>query len=514
MSKTTEINLILDNNLVETEEKINEENLVTYINDLSLPCSIRLKALDMYYEKEGNDNTIDIINKLTTMYGISGTKILREYLSEICQNSHISVLLKIISAMGIYEYNETDDLGYNCINFVYSQINETISTPYKIDLVKILMKNIKYREQTQKYFFDIITNSKLDINFIYKFILSLENNKKSEEEKNFKFFIFQGSKYIIFSDERPERFRILSAQNLLQNFSEIMEQEEIEKIQSVLLSFAENKELEYNVRADATDIILKLGTPENKIRAQEIINILGNENNKTDNIYNNMQNVHIKEVEDSVTQILESLQKNRIMLVNNENINISYVEKEITELAKDMDIEKINKIKLSLNRIKLDRSLYSRYNCRLEYIILQIWTYISNNKSVDEMKKRLLEELVDMSGTCSSGFAARLVNTITGFGDFNISISWRDQIVSNLAGRLNARIRTMDNLRLQEKILSQLTLDAKNYDERKHFLKFFRENISEIREEMFQEFKKYIFDTDFDIYFRHAISFYEMGEFN
>ena len=125
---------------------------------------------------------------------------------------------------------------------------------------------------------------------------------------------------------------------------------------------------------------------------------------------------------------------------------------------------------------------------------------------------RLVEELAEMAGTCSSGFATRLVNTISGFGDFSMKISWRDQIASNLLGRLNARIRDMDNLTLQEKVLEEMTIPSGDYALRKHFLKFLRANMLSIREELYTEFKTYITDTDFDLYFRAAISVYENGE--
>jgi hypothetical protein len=68
------------------------------------------------------------------------------------------------------------------------------------------------------------------------------------------------------------------------------------------------------------------------------------------------------------------------------------------------------------------------------------------------MKKRLLEELEEMSGTCSSGFASRLINVISGFGEFSIRISWGDQIKANLFGRLNAAARRITD---QESIFSK-----------------------------------------------------------
>jgi len=182
------------------------------------------------------------------------------------------------------------------------------------------------------------------------------------------------------------------------------------------------------------------------------------------------------------------------------------------------------------------------------------------------MYKRLLEELDDMSGTCSSGFASRLVNVISGFGEFNIQISFADQIISNFAGRLNARLKKITepnsiflnerlndmielyilsnselHTSLKEKIkatsnldiineflgenrtekinhcltefqlnaLNELTIESSSFNDRKNFLLFFRSNISSLRTELWEEFKEYVNDTDFDLAFRRAIYNYE-----
>ena len=180
----------------------------------------------------------------------------------------------------------------------------------------------------------------------------------------------------------------------------------------------------------------------------------------------------------------------------------------------------------------MDRALYSKYNCSFLNILLKIWTYLTTHESEDDMKKRLIEELIDMSGTCSSGFSSRLVNVISGYGDFNLNISWRDQIIANFTGRLNARTRDISskekmriNCKLhnfstpemelledfQEKVLEEMTVNSNDFASRKNFLKFFRKNMLTIRQELFEEFKNHIQDTDFDLYFRSAISNYETG---
>ena len=206
------------------------------------------------------------------------------------------------------------------------------------------------------------------------------------------------------------------------------------------------------------------------------------------------------------------------------------------------------------------------------------------------MTSRLLEELEEMSGTCSTGFASRLANVISGFGKFNIRISWEQQIVSNFFGRLNALARKInhknsvyyaekslarkinhknsvyyaeksldvvelwlnDNMKDKNRViksltksdkltdtppmkniiekylksnkkkkiekcvedfsfnvLNEMTLSSSDFSNRQNFLLFFRTSMLPIREEMYEEFKDLISDSDYDLYFRKALESYE-----
>ena len=189
------------------------------------------------------------------------------------------------------------------------------------------------------------------------------------------------------------------------------------------------------------------------------------------------------------------------------------------------------------------------------------------------MLKRLLQELEDMSGTCSTGFISRLLNTISGFGDISISISFEDQLIANFTGRLNAyarRITESDspfygeklndvvelwlNANLDKKkkivntikktkkltelppmkkiieeflkidrdnkietcvedfsenVINEMTIDCHRFANRQNFLLFFRTHMLSIREEMYLEFKDLVTDSEFDLWIRKAISTYE-----
>jgi hypothetical protein len=127
------------------------------------------------------------------------------------------------------------------------------------------------------------------------------------------------------------------------------------------------------------------------------------------------------------------------------------------------------------------------------------------------MLKRLIEELYEMAGTCSTGFATRLINTITGFGEISLRISYKDQIISNFTGRMNARIRDMDDLRMQERIMEEIANEASEYNSRKTLLKFMRRNLMSLREELYEEFKGLVTDEEFDFFFHAGVSVYESG---
>ena len=56
-----------------------------------------------------------------------------------------------------------------------------------------------------------------------------------------------------------------------------------------------------------------------------------------------------------------------------------------------------------------------------------------------------------------------------------------------------------------------MTIDGNEYTSRINFLLFFRKNMLNIREELYEEFKHHITDVDFDLYIRSAIENYETG---
>ena len=317
----------------------------------------------------------------------------------------------------------------------------------------MLMKNDLYKNESDSYFRKIINNNEVDCDYRYKAILSLEK----KDVQHFVFYIKNSCFDFLRNEKNRTMYRILSAQYLLQN-CQLDESEKIQ-IQDYLLSFAQDTVLDYDLRADASDVLLNIGSDEYKTLGRDIIMMLGRADGRTHTLYDNKQNVHVKEIEKSVFNILSSFAGYEVLKLGDNEIDYEWVCAQIEKILKDeydcekctptelifcsddckIVFEKQKKIKTSLNRIQIDRALY--LNNTLANITVKLWTYIEKNEFKEEMLKRLLQELEDMSGTCSTGFISRLLNTISGFGDICISISFEDQLIANFTGRLNAYAR-------------------------------------------------------------------------
>jgi hypothetical protein len=545
---------------IEEIKEIDDNNYEKHILDLSLRYETRIKFIYRYY-LENQNNAIEIISRISGMYQFSGAKILEKYLNGIALETNLSDFLNVEAVKGLLSFTEFEEdiydkdddemkeiktesndairqrnelrqnIAYETLNIICSRLGNELATPYKIDVICSLMENEKYKEESSLYFIKIIDDNGIDCDYRYKSILSLERKKI----RDVKFHLYKSLLSFMRNINNLMMYRILSSQYLLQSIKELMTDDELKEVEQNLLEFAENEDNEYNLRADASDVLLSLGSEEMKIKGREIIMKLGG---KGKTIFDNKQNVHVKEIEKSVMIILETICYVPIIKLEDDFINFDYVDEEIQKLVKD-EVNDKEKILVSLNRIRMDRTLYSALSITLSIVMVKLWSYICSNENKDEMQKRLLQELEDMAGTCSSGFISRLVNTISGFGDLSIKISFEDQIVSNFSARLNSyaqricdddsifRDKAIEDVKklhnsenpdetkdtiignFYDSVLNEMMLSSSDYRNRPSFLLFFRTYMSKIREEMFKEFIEYVSESEFDLYFRKALSYYD-----
>lgn len=434
--------------------------------------------------------------------------------------------------------------GYEALDCVCYDLSE-VPTPCRFEAICLLMKSEKHTTNVHAYFREFIRDPNIDCDFRYKSILSLENigcemmKSKLRESfefpglvagiykdyafeikkafpgvtispKNYRFFstVLNNLSYDKIRDVFKKNFptepagleiyidkamyaflfwkpnmtfyRILAGQYLLIKSNSLTEQNRF-KIENEILSFAKDDKLDYDRRADAADVLLRLGSASMKQHGRDVIKELGKVGGLVRSVFDDAQNVHNEEVESSVVEALEFLSNIPLMQVKGSPITFEYVNNQVNEMLKEeresmkLDgtgkeycdhcespiVDKViiedhkfcsddcnryytrdEKIKLAMNRIYMDRARYSKFASTLVAILLKIWTFIMSHKTAkNELKKRLLEELEEMSGTCSSGFASRMINVLSGYSDYSVRISWEDQISANFSGRLNAAAR-------------------------------------------------------------------------
>lgn len=503
-SKQTSVENIKENEVIEGLRNISilsDDEIYKNIFDLSLLLEDRLKLFNIYFQKFPNEIG-NITNRLNSMYVFSYSKIIEQFLFQIILTTHIDLYLKLESAK-VLAYNSSK--GYEALDYICSLQNNNLATICKVDAICNLVQNPDYKDKSYNYLLNITNDYSLECLYRYSIILSLDRSIQNNIETK-KDFIKRLCIQFLKNEKNLITGRILASQNLLRNCEPDDELRNF--IENNLLSFGKDDNLNENVRADSIDVLLQFGSDESRQEATRLIMLLGTRNGGR-TIFQNSQNVHHRSIEESANKTLEAL--NAIQNKNKEKVEIDfeYVRKKILDNVEEKNKEVKEKIEISLTRIFLDRAVYSQYNMSLILILIKIWAYIENSDYYEEMKERLIEELYDASEVCSTGYAFRIVNVLSGYGDLNITISFEEQIISNLEGRLNAKIREIIDEDFQENVMNEMTIDASSFHSRSNFLKFFRNVISKIREEMYSEFKDYMTDTDYDMYFRKALIHYE-----
>jgi len=345
---------------------------------------------------------------------------------------------------------------------------------------------------------------------------------------------------------------ILSAQVIL-GF-DFFEKEHKTQVENIILDFCQDNQLDFNLRADAADLLLTFATSDyTRQVALDTIILLGRQINRgIHSVYDDKQNVHNQTIDDSIKEILcflasiqlETKNGNYITYedtckeiiefyckIHNIEMNSKYLlfddtnepdtKNETNDIDEDNDyvcndtiLKNLELIRASFLRFSLDRGLYNNFQS-IQTLFIKIWNIIKTHEHRDSLTSRLFEELIDMSGSCTSGHISRIVNVLSGFEIngklINLSIDYKDEMTSNMIAKLNKKICNIEDEDYKYNISEEM-LWTSNYESRIHFNKFFRENVMEIRNQLYDEYvvTLNLLDSEtFEINFRQALMKFE-----
>lgn len=396
------------------------------------------------------------------------------------------------------------DYVYKILSVLY-EFREDIKSDVENLISTYVPQNSALEFQTLQWLFSF-GNSKKHLNRMYNY---LNNPNLQDTHKYNQLFeirktnpeeVLIGIQYLL-KKTTNSRCRILCSQYLLENKDSTLELNDID-IFTPLLAIAEDEKEDYNTRADACDVVHHYSQGETQEFALTLLKKLGGDN---PNIYKDNQNIHAVDISEGISFIEKIVP----------TVKFSEIAKILTQglYQKDGTFLPDPKIASSLGRIVLDNARYgSREASRggksftSEEIIERIWEYIQTLDDKTTIIERLVEELRDMADTCSSGHALRLINVLSGIIDgVNVKISFIDQIASSFEGRLQARIKQIED----EEVKSDIYLDMT--DKGPAFMKFFLINYPLVIKELHIEYVEgdYVSNDDFDTAIAKAMKNYE-----
>jgi hypothetical protein len=98
----------------------------------------------------------------------------------------------------------------------------------------------------------------------------------------------------------------------------------------------------------------------------------------------------------------------------------------------------------AIKRIELDNNLYGKLHLKLQTIFVKVWKAISvSEDNCEELVRRLYQELIEMSETCSSGHLLRLMNVFSGFGYNAITVDAEVELKSVINKRVELYMNSL-----------------------------------------------------------------------
>lgn len=218
--------------------------------------------------------------------------------------------------------------------------------------------------------------------------------------------------------------------------------------QQWLYNISKNETHSEQIRSEASDILIRLGTPNFRKVATDVIHAMGTKyvTARTRTIYHHSQNIHemvnIKDMLDALVQATIPL------TVDMDTILQWMATKDNTQAME------------SFQRMVMDTALYHRY--RLTEILCHVFQRIRESEHRIELEQRLLEELVEMNGWCSTGHLVRLLNTLHGFDPLvHVSLPVKEEIRAAVMARLQTHMR-LCTTELKEELALAFTSECKD----------------------------------------------------
>jgi hypothetical protein len=459
-------------------EDLSEDEMISHMNDMNPQEQLEVfKILEKMFYRSKTNSTISILRRLIMDNNLDIADILR---------LQVVILLE-------------DNMEDGVVRRVLDMIETTdVDIIIRLQVIRLIFEYYQmFHDECVNIIIKIFCDERIDVDYRYKCLLESRLYLTVKQFTHVIISCFNDNSFFIYN-------KVLMCQYILNHPTHIQETVNVNDVfLQFLVSVMVDEQMAQEHRLDVADILLNMRNidPEFTEMAIQIISQFGD---NRFSFYHNEENIHYVDTS-TINHILEFLNHTYPFVCRQDG-------KSVLKRIKNMvvDTNDYSKMKVALIRIENDRSHYGAHQNTLLDILLMIFKHIENHKYSKEMSKRLVEELVEMAGTCSTGHVIRLANVLSGFdNNFSVKMLPEESLKSKLFHRLNQKITEIEEEEYRNDILYEITLPSSYPHLRMNFLKFFREVFSTLREELHEEFKDEMSGTDFDLYMRRLIVNYE-----
>lgn len=468
------------------------------------------KVSDLFYTEDlSEDSMIDQMNDMNPDEQLEVFKILEKMFYRSKTNTTQSVLRRIImddnlnisdllrlQVVALLEKHMEDNVVMKVLEILEENRN-LLDIVIRIQTLRQLFQYFPiFHTECVKILIKILCDKKVDVDYRYRCILESKVYLTIEQFTQVILSCFNDQSFFTHN-------KVLMCQYILNHPSHIQDTINIKDIfLQFLLSVMTDTEMAQEHRLDVADILLNMRDIDSELR-EMALNVISEFGDHRFSFYQNQENIHYVDTT-TIDPILDFLNHTYPFVCRQDGKTV------LKRIQGWGSKDESPKIKVALVRIENDSSHYGLHQNTLLDILLMVFAHIQNHKHSDEMKKRLTEELLEMAGTCSTGHVIRLVNVLSGFDDkFTVKMLPEEHLKSILFHRLNKKISEIPDEDFRSNVLYELTLPSSYVHLRMNFLQFFREVFSTLREDLREEFKDEMSETDFDLYLRRLIVNYE-----
>ncbi len=455
----------------------------------------------------------------------------------VANHKSVDLYQRFITGVTLYNRGcfECYNIFKSIISYEEGELNIKVDEDeflYKVECCKFLFasENDNYKEYAQEYLLELINNMKYSSKKRYGVIADYITRIRGREKGLRSAFISKklrveyDEKYVyglqaafFYNENNDVRERILSGQHII-DMNCVVESEKND-ICETLITIGKLQTYDENVRGDALDVVMRLGSESQRELATYLIKELGYSkvNKNSDDImqrvrtfYNNSQNAHDIDA-DAIEKFVED------MINDKDYIDRSYddVLFDVKKILKDniQEEEKLNIAYSSLERIGIDTATFTKFKVTsvevFKYVFDTIRKYRSTNATTSNdlyllLERLFIDEIIAMNGTCSSGHYERFILVLTPVNN-SIKISFSDQIIANIAGRMSMRNRNLSED--EQGMVSIGMMDNPDEESLKFYKSFLEKSKKEIKDELYNEFVKagYLNNLEFENAFERGM---------